>query len=334
MDIYNRVLTSLTSWANETPLPSTVSAYPKFQSWHHFDPIQKWIPTSPNSTSDHSGPTRDDADLKLVTWNVDAGAARPQERITEIIKLISGLENVDIVFFQEVSREALHQILENTHIREAWFSSECDDTAWGRQFFATMTLLSKSRFASHRGPGIKNATLGPIWRVQFPSHFGRDALCCDIFVPNHDESGSSTRTRLINVHLDSLPIKPSHRPRQLSIVSEFLRAVGHGLVAGDFNPVLDEDASLVEQNGLKDVWPLLRPEDPGFTWGVNGKQRFPPCRLDKVAVLGLAPRIIEILEPQRLGPSDSSETGQPDTEKIIHWSDHHGLLCSFGLVAE
>jgi len=139
----------------------------------------------------------------------------------------------------------------------------------------------------------------------------------------------------VNVHLDSLPIKPSQRPRQVSIVSSFLRTAGHGLVAGDFNPVLDEDAFLLEHNGLMDVWTSLHPDDPGYTWGADGKQPFPPNRLDKVAVLGLLPRSIETLEPQRLGHSDSSENQQTgSTEEGTLWSDHHALLCSFGLVEE
>lgn len=110
-----------------------------------------------------------------------------------------------------------------------------------------MTLLSKARFALRYDSTIDNAVLGPVWRVKYPSHFDRDALCCDIFVPSLKKPGSSTaRIRLVNVHLDSLPIKPSHRPRQISIVSSFLRIAGRGLVAGDFNPLFDEDVVLLE----------------------------------------------------------------------------------------
>lgn len=336
MKLFARARASILSWAHATPLPSADQAYPTFQSWHHFDPVLQWVSTPSNATSDHAEPTSgNNIGLVLLTWNIDATSPRTQDRVTDIVTYITGLDpKVDIVFLQEVSRPALQQILKDERIRDSWFSSERDDAAWGKQSFATMILLSKGRFASNHGSQISNVMLGPIWRVKYPSHFARDALCCDIFFPSHQESGlSTTRIRLVNVHLDSLPIKPSHRPRQISIVSDFLRVAGCGLVAGDFNPVLEEDAALLGSNGLTDVWTSLHPEEPGYTWGVHGEQPFPPNRLDKVAVLGLKPYNIQILEPKRLGDLDPSKSQQNNSiEDTPLWSDHHALLCSFSLV--
>lgn len=62
--------------------------------------------------------------------------------------------------------------------------------------------------------------------------------------------------------LSGLPTNPDNSPSFLS----FLRSAGRGLVAGDFNPVLDEDVILIETNGLTDAWVVLRPEEPGYTW--------------------------------------------------------------------
>ncbi|KAE8152852.1 Endonuclease/exonuclease/phosphatase [Aspergillus avenaceus] len=310
MNFYARVRTSLLSWMHETPLPTTDSHTSlKFQSWHHFhQDLQQWVPATNNDLQQATPALNTSPNLTLLTWNIDATSPRTEDRVTEIITFITQLDpQVHVIFFQEVSKTALHQILKDNRIQESWVSSERDDTAWGKQSFATMTLLSKSHFA-----------LGPIWRVTYPSHFGRDALCCDVFVPS---CGRHTRVRLVNVHLDSLPMRPSHRPRQISIVSSFLRIAGRGLVAGDFNPVLDEDATLPESNSLTDVWVALRPEDPGFTWGTDGEQPFPPNRMDKVAIVGLEPFGIRTLEPKRLGINSP-------------WSDHHALLCSFGIHKE
>ncbi|KAJ4259656.1 hypothetical protein NW762_007586 [Fusarium torreyae] len=181
-----------------------------------------------------------------------------------------------------------------------------------------MMLLSKDRFTS--------SNLGPSWRVKFPSRFGRDALCCDIFVPSlsspADTSTKTSQLRLINVHLDSLPIQPSKRPEQLSTVAGLLREAGQGLVAGDFNPVLPEDDSLVQGNGLVDAWVELHNSQPGFTWGVDGKQKFPAGRLDKVAMLGLRPVNIEVLHPDTVFGEDG---------RTVPWSDHSGLKCTFNL---
>lgn len=94
------------------------------------------------------------------------------------------------------------------------------------------------------------------------------------------------------------------------------------MVAGDFNPVLPGDDGLVERNGLVDVWEVLRPGESGFTWGADGRQRFPPRRMDKVVGVGVEGGRIKVLEAGRVGGGDGDGEGAP-------WSDHHGLVCSF-----
>lgn len=312
---------------------------PRFQPWYHFDPKdQQWHPKSLDTTArigaepSHGGGR---PSLVLLTWNIDAGASRPQERASEIITAVTQLDpRADIIFLQEVSKLALQQILTDDRIRQDWFVSEHEDTTWGNKPFTTVTLLSKKSIA----------VPGPIWRIDYPSHFGRTALCCDVFVPSGREPVSGVRVRLINVHLDSLPIKPSHRPEQVSIASAFLRSAGCGLVAGDFNPVLDQDAELVEDNGLTDAWKTLRPDEPGYTWGADGQQPFPPSRLDKIALLGLQAHTIEAIEPKVLKQPEKQQNLRADTNSPglqqtpikdpPSWSDHHALLCSFGLVEQ
>lgn len=185
-----------------------------------------------------------------------------------------------------------------------------------------MMLVSKARF----GPSNKSmpvSALGPVWRVNFPSRFGRDALCNDIFVSSStDNSSQISRLRLINVHLNSLALEPSRRPKQLSITAEMLRETRKGLIAGDFNPVLPEDKTLVADNGLVDAWVKLHDSEPGFTWGVSGKQAFPPGRLDKIAMLGLQPHEIEVMHPDVIEKEEFG-VGQ------VPWSDHSGLRCTF-----
>ncbi|KAJ5806868.1 hypothetical protein N7474_010460 [Penicillium riverlandense] len=279
MNIYARAQSNVLPWIRDTPLPTTSpEAYPRFQSWHHFHhSTQGWVPirTSDNTSNSPGNlpeqPSSSDGPCHLVnlTWNIDAGSACARERARDIVTYLTQLDpKVDIIFIQEVSKSALSQILMDDRIRGSWFSSEGDEAAWGTQRFSMMTLLSKTRFAP--SDDASNAVLGPIWRVRYPSRYGRDALCCDIFIPSLEES-SATRIRLVNVHLDSLPIQPSCRPQQLSIVSPFLRSAGRGLVAGDFNQVLDEDATLLEKNGLVDAWTTLHPEEPGYT-SRNGRE--------------------------------------------------------------
>ncbi|KND86226.1 hypothetical protein TOPH_09146 [Tolypocladium ophioglossoides CBS 100239] len=342
MALLSRLGTQIVSWWQDTPLPNEPDTTSLFQAWHMFDGSSKrWSPVGGRLTSnddpneEHHGEDLD-RKLVLVTWNVDATSSSPEKRISGIISNILSLTPVaDVVFLQEVSRAALSFILDDPSVRQRWYSSEADAVGWEGQSFACMTLLSKARFG-HPRESAPRATLGPVWRVKYPSRFGRDALCCDVLFPSSGSGRARTRVRLINVHLDSLPIQPSRRPRQISAITSLIRSAGRGLVAGDFNPVLSEDETLVQDNGLVDAWVELRPQDPGYTWGIDGKQPFPPNRLDKIATLGLQVEAIEVMHPDIIPTSESTwaernpgQHPERDGDVSVPWSDHSGLKCSF-----
>ncbi|KAK1767888.1 hypothetical protein QBC33DRAFT_514794 [Phialemonium atrogriseum] len=324
----------LFSQSQSTPLPDVMpDTEVTFQSWHEFDSsTQQWSRVDLDSPSASHTPEAthqsDSDDFNLVTWNVDAFSAIPAQRLSGIISHVLSLTPTpDIIFLQEVPAAGLSFLLNEPRIRESWFSSEADLTNWrGGLPFATTTLLSRSRFGygGDDRSRSRRATLGAVWRVKYPSRFRRDALCCDVFVPASAASASAatppppsdtasstttavpepSRVRLINVHLDSLAYQPSLRPGQLSAAAAFLRSAGRGIVAGDFNPVLPEDETLVADVGLEDAWLVAaaaagkEEEDPGFTWGVDGKAAFPPCRMDKIATLGgLRAREVRVMHP-------------------------------------
>ncbi|KAK4237697.1 Endonuclease/exonuclease/phosphatase [Achaetomium macrosporum] len=329
MAFLSRFRTQILSWWQDAPLPAGAPAV--FQSWHEFDErSSRWRAVDMGreiaASSDDRGTSSQDAtegSYNLVTWNVDYSSPLPGQRLSAILSRILALSpTVDIVFFQEVSGEAFLVLLDEPEIRRSWFLSDADGVLPAGQSFKTVTLLSKTRFQSPK--------LGPVSRVKYPSRFDRDALCCDIFVPHAAGRPDLARLRLINVHLDSLPIQPCLRPQQISIAAALLRSAGRGVVAGDFNPVLPADDSLVQENGLVDAWVELRPSDPGFTWGADGKEPFPPKRMDKIASLGLRVQHIEVLMPGCISKSDSG--GQANDDDRIAWSDHAGLRCSFKMV--
>ena len=321
-------------------LPREPDARTTFQAWHAFDSsLEQWTKVDASttgnvSTAQHT--TDHSSKLVLVTWNVDAFERHARDRILGIISHVKSLEPaVDILFLQEVSENALGWLLHDTWMRDNWVVSDIDSSKWGGEAFGTLTLLSTSRF-DYGLQVSRRATPSKVWRVDYPSYYGRDALCCDIFLPASGDAGvpssqppeptpAMNRLRLINVHLDSLKIDPSMRPRQLAITASLLRNAGGGLIAGDFNPVSPEDKTLVQENNLMDAWTELHPKEPGFTWGVDGKASFPPGRLDKIAMLGLKPLDMEVMHPGRV--ARASGVGVP-------WSDHSGLKCSFRLAED
>lgn len=342
MSFISSVYTRYLAWSNSTPLPDLPDTPPPvFQRWHTFDKTTyKWVPIQ----TGHADARALNRPFRLVTWNVDAFGDSPESRMDGIVsqlqRMVTNGSGPDIVFFQEVSRKALAHLLQCAWFREQWISSEVDETNWADVPFATMTLLSRSSFCGLAGnhentpestsSSAADAGSGicPVWRVKYPSRFKRDALCCDIFW------GEQTRIRLVNVHLDSLPIQPNQRPRQVAIAASLLRTAGvrRGVIAGDWNPVSEEDTSLVQENRLIDAWERLRPGEDGFTWGLDGEaEPFPPGRLDKVAVLGLKPLDIQVLHPGTLSvaPDSGKEMMAGNGGDGLPWSDHSGLFCSF-----
>ncbi|KAH6617334.1 Endonuclease/exonuclease/phosphatase [Chaetomium tenue] len=317
--------TQILSWWQDTPLPAGAPA--AFQSWNEFDErANQWRAVGAAQEVSPDGKAKQgatDRPYTLVTWNVDYSSPLPGQRLSAILsRLLSLSPAVDIIFLQELSREAFQTLLNEPEIRkeeaESWFLSDADAILPAGQSFTTITLLSKARFQKP----------GPLWRVKYRSRFERDALCCDVFAPTAtDEPGEGTRMRLVNVHLDPLPIQPSLRPNQVSIIAALLRSAGRGLVAGDFNPVLPAGSTLVQDNGLVDSWAELHPDDPGFTWGVDVQELFPPNRMDKVAVVGLRAEDMEILPPGNILRGEQGGNSGED----VAWSDHSGLRCAFKL---
>ena len=168
--------------------------------------------------------------------------------------------------------------------------------------------------------------LGRVSRVTLPSKYGRDALCVDIIPP----TTPGTIFRLINVHFDSLGDTLHYRAQQMEILADALRepGCGGGIIAGDFNAISPEDDGLVDKNKPVDAWVALhgREDQDGATWGAGVERRdgLGPGRLDKVAMMGLKAKEMEVLRP---GPIEVPRPGEKPVE--IPWSDHCGLRCTF-----
>lgn len=195
-----------------------------------------------------------------------------------------------------------------------------------------MMLLSSARFASglesqEEGDGIEGGEkfiLGRASRVSLPPEYKRDALYVDIIT----STAPGTVFRLINVHLDSLGDTLRYRAQQMAILANVLREPRCSVIAGDFNAISPEDDGLVDENGLVDAWVAFhgRADPNGATWGVGVERRdgLGPGRLDKVAMIGLNSKEMEVLRP---GLIELPRPGEKSVE--IPWSDHCGLRCTF-----
>ena len=159
--------------------------------------------------------------------------------------------------------------------------------------------------------------LDSVFRMELPSRHGRDALCVEIAAP----AAPGAVLRLLNVHLDSLG-SGFRRALQMQVLAGVPREprCSGGIIAGDFNAIFPEDHKLIDEHELLDAWVALhgstRPD--GATWGVGVglKGGRKAGRLDKVAMLGLKPDEIEVLQPGLIAAD------RP-------WSDHCALRCTF-----
>lgn len=277
--------------------------------------------------------------FSLITQNVDAFSSRPIARAKLLLGgILEGSNYPDILFLQEVTSDVRTFILSNPKVREAFLVTDAEDqTSFEGVPFVNMTLLSSKRFAfdlesQKEEDGFERGgkfMLGPVSRVKLPSKYGRCALSMDI-IPPSALSTPTTAFRLINVHLDSLGDTLPYRTEQMEILANLLRepGCGGGLIAGDFNAISPEDHALLDKNGLVDAWVALHGKKglDGATWGaeVERHDRLGPGRLDKVAMLGVEAKDMEIL---RSGLIEVPKPGE-DTD-YIPCSDHHGLRLSF-----
>ncbi|KAL1890973.1 hypothetical protein Sste5346_007970 [Sporothrix stenoceras] len=331
------------------PLPLNEDETPTLSlPWHIFDHVQDaWVVSPPpDAVAQIAAPLPDapqesGKDLTLVTWNVDATSYEQAERFTALIDAVKEVDAEgcpDIIFLQEVSGISKHTLADNQFIRTNYFVAGLDWMLQDRdQQFYNATLMSRRRFA--RGSCDVFPSLGAAWAVWYPSRYERYALCCDINAPPHVLHGIPEAVRLVNVHFDSPDVEPSHRPRQTAICSQMVHAhdVHGGIVAGDFNPVLPEDLTLVQENDLADCWTQLRGDAgafPGYTWGIDGTAPFPPARLDKIAYWGVTPKTIEIIHPGTVTqeiPITYTDRASDEEPAKIPWSDHSGLVMTFNL---
>ncbi|KAI6138999.1 hypothetical protein BKA82DRAFT_4228921 [Pisolithus tinctorius] len=256
--------------------------------------------------------------LSLISWNIDAFSSRAISRAKLILgHILKGPKSPNIIFLQEVTPDVRTSLLRDARVRATFLATDTEDqTLFEKVPFATMTLLSRTHFTSgldsqKEDDGIEGGEkfmLGRISRVTLPSKYRRDALCVDIIPP----SAPSTFFRLINILANAL-----REP-----------GCGGGIIAGDFNAISPEDDGLVDKNKLEDAWDALhgRGDLDGATWGVSVERRdgLGPGRLDKVAMMGLKAKEMEVLHP---GPIEVPRPGEKPVE--IPWSDHCGLRCTF-----
>lgn len=247
---------------------------------------------------DDSNEPVDRTHLTVATYNIWFNELHRQRRYQAIAELLSR-ERPDVMVFQEVTDAALDVFGEQAWIRQGYRrAAVVGDHTYG------MLMLSRLP--------VQDCTY-----TRLPTRLSRGYLTARFTVNGRD-------LVIGCVHLESGKAARAMRARQLSRLFRAVAGNPDVVLLGDFNLRDTEDDAL--DPTYQDVWPSLRPGEPGFTedtsinlmrYDMKNKHRH--VRFDRVLVKGQAwrPEGIRLLGLEPIAPSLPR----------IFPSDHFGVLC-------
>ncbi|MEX7470681.1 endonuclease/exonuclease/phosphatase family protein [Mycobacterium adipatum] len=203
-------------------------------------PVLRFDPGRQRWNTERGNRTRCDAErLALSTYNIWFNEEHADQRHRAIADLLAR-EALDIMVFQEVTPAARAVFLQQPWIREHYRSAA---VVGGRRGNYGMLLLSRI----------------PVDRVSYtrlPTRLSRGYLTAQLTV-------NGERLIVVGVHLESGKASAPLRARQLGLICGSVRNAENAVVLGDFN--LRDGENGILPADYRDVWPMLRPGEPGYT---------------------------------------------------------------------
>jgi len=176
-------------------------------------------------------------DVRMLTWNVWFGGHMFDERRTALLAELERRQP-DVIALQEVTADLLSDLMAASWVRAHYQMSDVE-------LFQSYDVVLLSRLPIHR-----------LTSLSLPTSMGRRLLVAEL------ACGLAIGT----VHLESMKQSTHARATQLGLIQPYLAGLGDAVLAGDMN-FQPEDA--IETAALDptfvDVWPALRPDDPGYT---------------------------------------------------------------------
>lgn len=246
------------------------------------------------------GQATDRDELTVATFNIWFDDYHAQQRYQAIADLL-GERTPDVIVLQEVTPVALDTFLEQAWIREAYLTASVVGGGTGNY---GMLMLSRVPILRATYAQLPTRQTRGILEAELALDGARQIVCC--------------------VHLDSGKSSARLRAWQLRRVFHGLRTAENALVLGDFNMRDAENERIAAP--FCDVWPALRPDDPGYTentsinltrFDARNKKRH--VRFDRVLLKGTRWRAagIELLGTQPISP---------ELPRVFP-SDHFGVEC-------
>ncbi|KAJ6576442.1 Endonuclease/exonuclease/phosphatase [Mycena vulgaris] len=262
--------------------------------------------------------------IEFVSWNVSYDTPMVAQRMESVLRHLEKVvfkcrrkeaPKPCVVLLQEVqSLQGLEVLLKDEWVREHFFVTPADTSKWpDRAPYGNVTLVEKSI-------PVVDANI-----LEFGlSAMQRTGVIVDIQLAAPKPREYDVVLRVINTHLESLPVGNDVRPAQLQLLSKFLKGPGvrGGIISGDMNPIGPKDAELPTSLGLRDAWRKGDKDERGFTWGEQPRREYPAARFDKI--LYLPRKGYRVDEPQRIGVGLKTFSERLP-EGSMWTSDHCGL---------
>ena len=239
-------------------------------------------------------------ELLLSTFNVWFSDFHAEERFRAIADVLSR-KMPDVMVFQEVTPTALEVLLAQPWVRVRYRRAEVTGGDLGNY---GMLMLSRLPIVD-------------VTYTRLPTNLARGFLSAQL------DTGGRPLT-VVALHLESGKAAARLRSRQLGRVFRTLRRTENAVVLGDFNMRDAENDRIGEP--YRDLWPVLRPDDDGFTedttvnlMRLDSKNKQRHVRFDRVLLKGGGWTATDI---ELLGTDPIS----PALPRVFP-SDHFGVLC-------
>jgi len=242
-----------------------------------------------------------DKELKILTYNVLVTPLALERRAAPLFRILQE-SGADIIALQEVGT------------KQGWFMLQLEKEAWAKDYFRVGNEPNEcnGQLILSRIPVDEAVCHG------LPGGQGRTVLVATV-----KTAGGSMK--IATTHMESPLESDGVRARQFDKIFASVGPDADAVVLGDFNLGDGEAAESQIDKGYTDMWLVLKPGDPGYTWDIEksdlaNESKFvgePSRRLDRILVRSKSwkPKEIKIIGDE---PTD---TGKKD----MFPSDHFGL---------
>jgi endonuclease/exonuclease/phosphatase family metal-dependent hydrolase len=242
--------------------------------------------------------------LTVLSWNLKGSKGVDVRAVVDHIRAMAA----DVVVLQEVQFSQARAIAR---------SLGAESRSWGfkhwpvRTWPEGMAVIGVTQRAPARTHAITHRRMPWSWRRRI-----LQVATVRVDAEPGTSTGNGTDVTLVNVHLsagDAAAVRVLEADAVVRRIAERRRP---GMVAGDLNDRPGSDVYIrSEEAGLRDVWAVLRPDEPGQTnwraW-VPGTPKPPTRRIDYVFVSdGLDPESVSV-----------PRYGEPDFPPFASISDH------------